>query len=238
MFDKLHECVHLRGDRNVEQAERNQLIPGAVYYSGMLTDNVTQRREYFEGLKSIAKECELVFFDQDNGMEVASVHYGSKDSSKYLYWRELDEIYKEGHSVLVYQHFPRKDHEKFKADLFREACKNLQVKDAIMFITSNVLFMLIPQEKHQSYFHRCANLAEQLWENEIKSAIMQLDKKLIFETVSGEKMTEDQVESVVSILSDWWKKDYETRQSREVEGSNTTSNSNANRDMEEYRGKV
>jgi hypothetical protein len=49
---------------------------------------------------------DLVFFDPDNGIEVLSKPCGGRDSSKYVYWDELQETYRSGQSVLVYQIFP------------------------------------------------------------------------------------------------------------------------------------
>ena len=54
-----------------------------------------------------AQGAEVVFLDPDNGVEVRSRPYGRKDSSKYVYWREVKALAKAGRSVLVYQHYPQ-----------------------------------------------------------------------------------------------------------------------------------
>jgi len=168
-----------KSDRNVESAERGNIIPSAVYHPRILTDKSKERTKYFAGFQVAAQGYDLVFFDPDNGIEVGSMKYGATGSSKYLYWQELIETYHAGHSVLVYQHFPRAKREEYKNKFFRDVCKRLNVADVIMFTTSNVLFVLIPPAKHLSYFTKCAMSIERIWDGEIKSAILPLEYDLI-----------------------------------------------------------
>jgi len=52
-------------------------------------------------------ECELVFFDPDNGVEVASVPKHGLKSGKYIYWDELSPFWQRGNSLLIYHHLNR-----------------------------------------------------------------------------------------------------------------------------------
>jgi hypothetical protein len=52
-------------------------------------------------------ECELIFFDPDNGMEVASVPKNGLKSGKYIYWDELMPFWRRGNALLIYHHLNR-----------------------------------------------------------------------------------------------------------------------------------
>lgn len=208
LFDTLQECLSDLG-RDVQLADRKNVVPSAIYFPEMLTDNAKQRAIFFADFQLIAKESDLIFFDPDNGLEVKSVKYGFKESSKYLYWNELIDTFKAGHSVLLYQHFPRAKRDGFREQLFREVCDRLGIAQAILFTTSNVLFILIPQEKHFEHFSRCSITVDQIWGNEIKYSCMKLEKNLILEAVYGGEMTEQEVESVAQLLFGWWKRNHE-----------------------------
>lgn len=106
LFDALRDAV-VGGARNVEVVDRNTLIPSAIYHADLLTDDRVGRDGYFRTLWKRARDHDLIFFDPDNGLEVASVSKGKRNSAKYLYWDELSQTYERGYSVVVYQHFPR-----------------------------------------------------------------------------------------------------------------------------------
>jgi hypothetical protein len=57
-------------------------------------------------LKSTAG-CDLVFFDPDNGLEVASVPKHHPKAGKYIYWSELARFWHRGNALLIYHHLNR-----------------------------------------------------------------------------------------------------------------------------------
>jgi hypothetical protein len=59
----------------------------------------------FAEFTSMSKDCDLIFFDPDNGLEVKSKPKDRKNSCKYS--DELARAYANNKSVLVYQHFRR-----------------------------------------------------------------------------------------------------------------------------------
>lgn len=52
-------------------------------------------------------ECDLVFFDPDNGLEVASIPKNHTKAGKYIYWDELIPFWRRGNSLLIYHHLNR-----------------------------------------------------------------------------------------------------------------------------------
>jgi len=116
------------------------------YYSIPLCDNKEKRTKYFEALLEEAKEAGLVFFDPDNGIEVKSVKCGNKNSSKYLYWDEIQQFAKCKKDILIYQHFPRKERVQYINDLKTELQEKTNL-DVLPIPTENVLFLLATKQK-------------------------------------------------------------------------------------------
>ncbi len=109
----------------------------------------------------------MLFLDPDNGIEVPSTKYGASGSSKCVYWSELKDTYENGHSILVYQHFPHENRERF---VQRRACRlrdELRASDVIAFSTSYVVFFLVQQPRHVSAFANAAHEVQQQWRSQI-----------------------------------------------------------------------
>jgi hypothetical protein len=118
----------------------------------LLVDEPTQRRRYFDAFLRRSAGRGLVFLDPDNGLEVKSVPRGRRDSCKYLYWDELAETYRAGHSVLVYQHYPRVSRQDYRWRLARETGRRLGATEVWQFSTPHVVFLLVPQRRHAAGF--------------------------------------------------------------------------------------
>ncbi len=97
LFDFLHECLMVQGQRDVGLHEGAGVLPATTFYAPILADAVEERRRYFRRMLDLFREADLIFFDPDNGFEVRSKPIGRRDSSKYLYWHELTATYAAGH---------------------------------------------------------------------------------------------------------------------------------------------
>lgn len=144
----LHRALG-RCRRSVGELSRRRLVPGAACYGPVLGDTPGPREDYFSGFLSLARGRELAFFDPDNGIEVASVPRGRRGSCKYLYLDELARACAAGHSVLVYQHYPRVKREPYRARLADRLCRLTGTGSAWLFSTPQVLFLLLPRPRHR-----------------------------------------------------------------------------------------
>jgi len=149
LFNWLNNHFANGQSRNVSFIEESELLKNCSFYSQILTDNAKERREYFEEFTTLSRHADLIFFDPDNGFEVASKSYGRRDSSKYLYWKELIPIYECVQSILVYQHFPRISRAKFINDTVFNIKSKLPTESVIAFSTNNVVYLLILQPNHE-----------------------------------------------------------------------------------------
>jgi len=163
LFDHLREMVQTQNLRDVRGAETSAVLPSCRFAPGFLPDDADGRVRYFEAFKDLAGGCELVFFDPDNGIEVDSTRCGHTNSSKYLYWHEIEDFWKAGHSLLIYQHFP---HVKRATFIHGKAALLIEKTGAPLVIslrTSHVVFFLVPQAKRRGVFRDRSEKAAGDW---------------------------------------------------------------------------
>jgi hypothetical protein len=166
LFDALHGCVLKRGSREVRHAAG--VLPGARFDAAIVPDCHAARAECFERTLTRARGCELLFFDPDNGLEVRSTPRGRAGSSKYLYWTELEQAYRRGHSVLVYQHFPRVRRDPFVERLAGELLGRTAAPEVVAFSTARVLFLLVPQRAHRRRLLARTRVVERQWREQFR----------------------------------------------------------------------
>ena len=155
--------------RDVDHAERWGLVPGATYCLGVFTDESDWRTKSFAAAMANLGSCPLLFLDPDDGVEVRSVPYGRRGSSKYVYWREMEMLFERGHSLLVYQHYGRVERSAFEAALagdFRSRLGTVEVAD---FSTAHVAFFLVLQEEHAGHLPGIRSMVEARWKGQIVS---------------------------------------------------------------------
>lgn len=149
VFDSLSELVE-SDRRTVRAVEERMLLKDAVYFSEILRDDLTSRELYFRGTWGAVAGCSIVFFDPDNGLAVKSVAKGRTNSSKYLFWDELEAGFTRGHSIVVYQHFPRRARTAFLEELAARLCVTTGCGPILALATSHVAFVIAPQAEHAS----------------------------------------------------------------------------------------
>ena len=152
-FDpELHDRLSLLLDpatpRHVSLAQTWRLLPDAVYHEALVEDARSVRSRHANLVKQELSGCQLIFLDPDNGIEVASVPVGAKNSSKYVYWHEIEELFRQGHSLVIYQHYPRVSRVVFEARLFEDLRARLGTHHFTLFSTAHVVFAMILQPVH------------------------------------------------------------------------------------------
>ena len=118
------------------------LLPGADYFSSPVSDFASARDEWFSFLNQRAQGSAFVFLDPDNGLEVKSTPYGKKDSSKFLYWREVESLWASGKSLLIYQHFTRQKRHNFILGLLENLKTVTPGSTVDAFSTPHVVFLM------------------------------------------------------------------------------------------------
>ncbi len=167
LYDRLRHIVLEEDIREVYAAQSDGTLPNCVFFPHILSDNREARARYFEEFERISRGCELVFFDPDNGLEVKSKPYGHKNSSKYLYWKEVRKFFAAGHSLLIYQHFPRVKRDQFIASMVEKLEARTGAHNVYSFRTPHVFFLLAAQDRHGELFEVTAKEVASSWQGQI-----------------------------------------------------------------------
>ena len=168
LFDILQQRVIAEKNRNVDVAQVDQIIPNAEFYSEILSDSMMNRNKYFEQAVPKFKSCNLIFYDPDNGVEIKSVAKGKRNSAKYIYWDEVCQTFGNGHSLLVYQHFPHVERKTFIEERMREYKVRLNAVEVYCFQTTRVAYFLAIQEKHKELINSKLELVLTKWNSQIQ----------------------------------------------------------------------
>ena len=139
LFDGLQKLI-ADEDRTIDGVMTSSLLGRALSQSHLLDDHAEARASYFSELSELAPAHSLVFLDPDNGLEVKSTRKGRKNSSKFAYWDEVEDL-ADSRSVLIFQHWRRVNHETMAGDLRAELRARTPNHDVFDIRSPNVLFL-------------------------------------------------------------------------------------------------
>jgi hypothetical protein len=106
------------GRRSVKSIARSEIFPNNTVFfdapifktSGLVSSGHLRERQRAAWLRkafAATAECDLVFFDPDNGLETPSVARHSPKAGKYVFWEELLPFWGRGQSLIIYHHLNR-----------------------------------------------------------------------------------------------------------------------------------
>jgi hypothetical protein len=167
LFDHLRRIVLHGGVRKVSEIENSELLSSCCFFSELVPDERQARAGYHKSAMDSARGCDLVFFDPDNGIEVKSKPYGRKGSSKYLYWCEIERFWQAGHSLLLYQHFPRLPRDLFIEEKARQLIGKTGAPEVLSFRTAHVVFFLLPKPACLKELRECSERVKRSWPDQI-----------------------------------------------------------------------
>lgn len=168
LYDSLREWLASPGGRHVRSIEASEILPEATFMSALLNDPTADRAVYMREALSLAQACDLVFFDPDNGIEIESVQKGQGNSSKYVYWDEIETFYSQQHSLLIYQHFPRVKRDEFVRQLAERLSRTCPDAAVTSFQTAHVVFFLVEHPRHQQALDGVAGDVQTRWKQEFR----------------------------------------------------------------------
>jgi hypothetical protein len=152
------------GRRSVRAVARSGILPdGTVFFDRPIfkSSDVSasrqlrerQREAWLRKAFTATANCDVVFFDPDNGLETASVARHSPKGGKYVFWDELMPFWRRGQSLVIYHHLNR------TASVAKQT-EALQAKFASKFADASLVrhflfrrgscrhFWLVSQNKH------------------------------------------------------------------------------------------
>lgn len=167
LFDALQQDVHVLGRRDVRLIESSGLISGATFHSAYVPTDKQGRAGYISQILEQLGTSQLIFFDPDNGIEVQSVPFGSRNSPKYVYWRELVAAFNSGHSPLIYQHYPRQARTAFHLRMGTEIHRRMPDAEVYALRTAGVVYLLLIRPEHTASLQKSLALLDRSWSRQI-----------------------------------------------------------------------
>jgi predicted RNase H-like HicB family nuclease len=160
LFDFLQATTQKPSGRMVTNIETSGLLP-ARYFSEVIPESDVARSTAFERAGAVLDGSHVLFFDPDNGIEVKSVEYGGRGSSRYVFWRELEAAWEAGTSLVIFQPFPRQDHATFASRTAEDLRGRTPGAALYTVATPDVLFLVASQAAHVSNIEYGLSLFEQ-----------------------------------------------------------------------------
>jgi hypothetical protein len=158
VFDCLERIV-FSGERTVDAVEDTAVLAPASFVGRTLDDRVSSRAALLSDLWDAARGPSLVFFDPDIGVAGKSVRRGKSRSSMYVFPEELASTFQLDHSLVIYQHLPRKPRVPFLSRTLMSLRKVCNASQAFALWSSRVAFLVVPQDETAE---RLAKTCEQL----------------------------------------------------------------------------
>jgi hypothetical protein len=124
------------------------VLAPARFVRRCLDDQISSRALFFRELRAVASPCPqaLVFFDPDIGLAAKTKRKGVKGSSMYVFPDEIAETFQLGHSLVIYQHFPREQRDAFLSRTLASLRDVCGTSSAFALWSSRVAFLIVPQE--------------------------------------------------------------------------------------------
>lgn len=167
LFETLKHLITQNPDRAVALIEQSPLLSNTEFFSRLVPDDAMGRGSWFNQLLKHTSQCDLVFLDPDNGLEVKSKPYGRSKSSKYIYKREVKQLWQSGKSLLIYQHFIPEKREVFIERMLRGLAELTEDASITAFTTSHVVFFMILQPKHTHLEDAIVSEVNQSWSGQV-----------------------------------------------------------------------
>lgn len=144
LFDVIQKSLH-NNDRSLLILQKHALLTGAnECFDEWTADKGYRQKSLTSFTKKLPKKS-LIFLDPDNGLETKSMKHGSDACSKYVYFDEVEQLWQQGFSLLLYQHFPRVSREKYLNERFTQLEKYTPKANQFALITSHVAFIVLIQ---------------------------------------------------------------------------------------------
>jgi hypothetical protein len=163
LFDILRHAATEPGRRRLKTIEDSGVIPAARYFNAPLPQLPAEREAYMADCRSGFAGTDLIFFDPDNGLDVPSTKRGRKEALKYVFLDEVAAVYKQGKSVVVYQHFGRKPRDAFLTGLADRLLAVAPDPRLWIFRTADVAFLLLIHPKSPQSLEAAAQKAATGW---------------------------------------------------------------------------
>ncbi len=120
LFDGLKLLLN-DGKRSVSKIQRSNLLPSETTFCDSILSyagtpkvgvnsrqaRLIKREKWLLNAVETVMNCDVIFLDPDNGLEVKSVKRHANRAVKYVYWDEAEQFFDKGKSLVIYHHLNR-----------------------------------------------------------------------------------------------------------------------------------
>ena len=167
LFDFLQKRVqsNRRAIRELEAASK-ALLPGATFFSETLPTAAVRRKAYFNRALAALRTVNVIFFDPDIGIAPPSA---GRNSSKHLYWHEVDRVASGQASVVIFWHRPQAEPwSDFLARGSLELRSRIPRASVYAIRSHFVAFLVACRAAHQERFMKVTALVRQRWTGDME----------------------------------------------------------------------
>jgi hypothetical protein len=172
LFDWLSEVVGKNNRREVKALEEDGLIANITFIRRRFPADPVERARYFQMAAKEAVGADILFLDPDTGIANDGQRVRSIDSNGYVCWDEIEQFFRAGCSLLIYQHYRRGGAARI------DGCYKMQSRvgsafgrvDAAYVATlglSTTAFLLLGQARHTAMLDLALRRIEWQWRDKI-----------------------------------------------------------------------
>ena len=161
LFNALKDVFN--AERNIKSIEIKQLLKTNMYYSKLI--NIDNRDGWHNDALQQLSNCDVIFLDPDNGLEVDSAKHNKKMLSKYVLLEEVKSYLDKKKSVIFYNQRSRKKPKPYFEDLYNRL-KSTNIKPfSISFHRGTVRdYIILANAKHEEQLRNaCTKMLESEW---------------------------------------------------------------------------
>jgi len=148
IFDAIFQSIS-SGNRRLQLVEELSFIPNTIQSFDRWEQSADARFRSIRSLLDKLPQNSVVFLDPDNGLEVASARKGKPGASKYVFFDEISMFWQSGHSVIIYQHYPRVQRVPYIRQQLMRLSDALPAMREAALLTSHVAFLACIQDQHR-----------------------------------------------------------------------------------------
>jgi len=162
IFDVL-KCELDANRRSLHAVEQHGFLPGAAFCFDEWHRQAQSRVDSLAQFLTLASRPGLVFLDPDNGLNTPAVGPQSPAAPKYVFPEELRYVWEGGHSLAIYQHYPRVPRLPYLTSQLARLESIIGRYAGAVINTSHVAFLFCFQPDHAEIGLRIAREAGAHW---------------------------------------------------------------------------
>lgn len=164
LFQALRDMTARATEEGLTLFEHSGLLGKTRFFSLPVPVDVGARKVWFQRLQAAAHGSDMVFLDPDNGLEIPSVPWGRRGFERYLFWHEVEALWSQGLSLVVFQYLPRKPRISYLQSRLSALGEHTPGSQVAAVFGSFVSFLFAWQPPHAQKWPQVAEELRKRWQ--------------------------------------------------------------------------